>query len=266
MNRIVKAVAILAILLSAVMVMPMTDAESEQNTIRISNNYAYYAEFTYEEGMLLNKKDYMYLKEDNPKARVMLDYIGGEDVDILPGDDRRADFEEGERFYVFAADDGLNIELKVAVAGEESVSELIQGFRMPYGGGLMVKAGDRFTFKAVAAVDNYGHSDIICYLVEDGKYVFLGPGLDDIPPEFQNNPNIVYNDEYVGTATKTSEFKFQTLSLSGPASFYVDVTYEGSGFSTPSGSSAVFAALCAIITVGVLILLFIAGRGPNWSK
>ena len=130
----------------------------------------------------------------------------------------------------------------------------------------MVKAGDRFTFKAVAAVDNYGHSDIICYLVEDGKYVFLGPGLGDIPPEFQNNPNIVYNDKYVGTATKTSEFKFQTLSPSGPTCFYVDVTYEGSGFSTPGGSSTVFAVLCAIITVGVLALLFIAGRGPNWSK
>lgn len=251
MKRTFAVSAVLLIILSAMAFVPGVDADSDK--VRVSNSYVFYAEFDYEEGMILTDSNTLFIKESNTEALdVLMRYVNGENVDIPSTDDRNSGFNEGEKFYAFRAGSSLKTDIKLTILdenskdGSRSVTSMISGFRLPYNGGLFVKAGDSFSIKVTSAVDNFGEK-VSCYIREGGSKIYL-------------------EDGYSGSTNTTTEFSFSTEKDGGPRSFYIDVYYEGTGFSTPKGSSAIFVTICAIITICVMLLMFMAGRGPKWSK
>lgn len=247
MKKIMGAIAITALMLTAPLLISTVDAES--NTIRMSDTYVDYSMFPYKTGMILDSASYIYLKADNPHLKATIDYVMGKDVDIsvsYENDDRKAEFKPGEDLYVFRSGSRLDPVITIFVEGDdEPYTSSPLAIRAPYSGGLFVKAGDNYSIKVSSAVDNYGDS-VQCYIIRDNTQIFL-------------------DETYHGYSSITTEFKMNTMKV-GPTSYYVDVTYDAEGFSTPNGSPMMFVAICSAITIGVMLLMFYAGLRPKWSR
>jgi predicted heme/steroid binding protein len=168
----------------------------------------------------------------------------------LPEDDSRT-LKAGDMVRIYYATKDISVNVPISVKtpeGYEDRSQILSNMEMPYPPGLFVKAGDTFSIRINKAVDNYG-KDVTCYVVDNGTVYDL-------------------SETYTKTMKTTSEFTFETDSPSGGCNgrFYVDIQYDGSGFSEPSGSAALFAGICAAVTIAIFCILAYAGLKPKWSK
>ncbi len=162
----------------------------------------------------------------------------------IPEED--SEFRAGEmvRVYYVTYSFGFTVPIK---RGDTITSEFPENFHGPYDADFLIKVGDSFSFRVTRAVDNYG-KDVLCYVEDsDGQVHDLSEG-------------------YSGRMKKTDNFTFSTKSLEGPASIYVDVDYVEEGFSHASGSAALYAGICAAVTIAIFGILAYAGMKPRWAK
>ncbi len=164
-------------------------------------------------------------------------------------------FRTGEPIRIYYISDSIFFYIPLKYTDEKgTVQVLPDKFYFPWGADFLVKAGDSFSFCVTKATDNNG-KEVCCYVenpydlhyydFEDGKWV---------------------SKTYRGSVKTTQEFTFRTESYDRSPMIYVDVTYVESGFSQPEGSSVLYAALFASVTVLIFAVLAYASLKPKWSR
>ena len=246
-----KAATILAVvLMAAVALVPVVADDSDaRDSARFCDSYIMSTTYKWVDGTVI-RADCLYYRTSNTEAIDAFEKCIEEREGTLPADDSKT-LKAGDMVKIYYASKELNLNVPIAVRtaeGLEDRSQIFNDMKMPYPPGLFVKAGDTFSIRIDKAVDNYG-KDVLCYVVDNGTVYDL-------------------SETYTQTMQTTSEFTFETDSPSGNCNgrFYVDIQYEGSGFSEPSGSAALFAGICAAVTIAIFCILAYAGLKPKWSK
>ncbi|MBO4568565.1 MAG: hypothetical protein J5674_01060 [Candidatus Methanomethylophilaceae archaeon] len=245
-----KLTAIVATMLMVVItVVPLASDDSDAtDSTRFSDSYILQTTYKWADGTVV-RNDCLYYKESNTEAIAAFEKCIEDRAGTLPADDSKT-LKAGEMVRIYYATKSIAVEVPITVrtaGGTEDKSQMFTGLVYPYPPGMFVKAGDSFTIQITKAVDNYG-KDVICY-VNDGGVIY------DL------------SEPYTKTMKTTSEFKFDTDSPSGAdGRFYIDIEYEASGFSVPSGSAALFAGICAAVTIAIFCILAYAGMKPKWAK
>lgn len=248
MTRTMTIMAV--ILMAAVALVPIVADDSDaKDSARFCDSYILSTTYKWIDGTVV-RDDCLYYKTSNTEAIDAFEKCIKDREGTLPEDDSRT-LKAGDivRIYYATKDISVNVPISVKTPeGYEDRSQIISSMEMPYPPGLFVKAGDTFSIRIDKAVDNYG-KDVMCYVVDNGTVYDL-------------------SETYTKTMKTTSEFTFETDSPSGGCNgrFYVDIQYESSGFSEPSGSAALFAGICAAVTIAIFCILAYAGLKPKWSK
>ncbi|MBR7005639.1 MAG: hypothetical protein IKH98_01765 [Candidatus Methanomethylophilaceae archaeon] len=248
MTRTMTIMAV--ILMAAVALVPIVADDSDaKDSARFCDSYILSTTYKWIDGTVV-RDDCLYYKTSNTEAIDAFEKCIKDREGTLPEDDSRT-LKAGDivRIYYATKDISVNVPISVKTPeGYEDRSQIISSMEMPYPPGLFVKAGDTFSIRIDKAVDNYG-KDVMCYVVDNGTVYDL-------------------SETYTKTMKTTSEFTFETDSPSGGCNgrFYVDIQYDSSGFSEPSGSAALFAGICAAVTIAIFCILAYAGLKPKWSK
>ena len=248
------AISVLLMLAMAFAPMVADDSDAE-STARMSDSRVLTATVKFIDGQVL-RNDCVYFKVENAAGIAAMDALLKDHKGTVPKDDSGS-LKDGDAIKIYYATKidnifgGFTIPIHVVNGTkieDHSVLADLTSIVDSYSPGFFVKAGDEYTIRIVKAVDNYGKS-VLCYY---------------------NDENGVYHDlseTYHGRMKKTTEFTFDTDSPSGAdGRFYIDLVYESTGFSSPSGSATVFAALCAVVTVTIFCVLAYAGLKPKWSR
>jgi len=252
-----KNIALVSVILMiAISFAPMlADDSAAESTARMSDSYVLTATTTFKEGTVF-RDDCAYFRASNTEGIAAMDALLDDHEGVKPTDDS-ATLKNGETVKIYYATTNLSIfgglsipiEVKTQTGTDSySVTADLEVIRSPYSPGFFVKAGDDYSIRIIKAVDDCGR-DVQCYY-EDEK-----GGYHDL------------SETYEGKMKKTKEFTFDTVPPVGAdGRFYIDMTYESTGFSTPSGSAALFAGLCAAVTIAIFCILAYAGLKPRWSK
>ncbi len=243
------AAIVAAILMAAVALVPvMADDSDAKDSARFCDSYILSTTYRWVDETII-RADCLYYKTTNEEAIEAFEECMEKREGALPADDSKT-LKAGDmvKIYYATKELGINVPITVRTAsGLEDRSQIFSDLMMPYPPGLFVKAGDTFSIRIDKAVDNYG-KNVLCYVVDDGTVYDL-------------------SETYTKTMKTTSEFSFETDKPSGAdGRFYVEIQYEGSGFSEPSGSAALFAGICATVTIAIFCILAYAGLKPKWSK
>jgi hypothetical protein len=244
------------ILMMAISFAPMlADDSAADNTARMSDSYVLTATTTFREGTVF-RDDCAYFKASNTEGIAAMNALLDDHKGAKPEDDSTT-LRNGDTVKIYYATTTLNIfsgfsipiQVKTQTGTDSySVTADLDTLRSPYSPGFFVKAGDDFSVRIIKAVDDCG-KDVQCYYKDENG------GYHDL------------SETYEGTMKKTKEFTFDTVPPIGfDGRFYIDLTYESTGFSTPSGSAALFAGLCAAVTIAIFCILAYAGLKPRWSK
>ena len=246
-----RTAAIMAVvLMAAVALVPVVADDSDaKDSARFCDSYILSTTYKWIDGTVV-RDDCLYYKTSNTEAIDAFEKCMKDREGTLPEDDSRT-LKAGDMVRIYYATKDISVNVPISVKtpeGYEDRSQILSSMEMPYPPGLFVKAGDTFSIRINKAVDNYG-KDVMCYVVDNGTVYDL-------------------SETYTKTMKTTSEFTFETDSPSGGCNgrFYVDIQYEGSGFSEPSGSAALFAGICATVTIAIFCILAYAGLKPKWSK
>ncbi len=254
MERKMAAAIALAVLLAASFVPALSDeASADGGTVRISNSYAGYYRTTYDLALEKTSNEMFFKESSADKLSQMSRILDGDHKGTVPEED--SDFHVGEPIRVYCISDDVFIFMQLKYTDERGIIQVIpEVFYSPWGADFLVKAGDSFTFCVTKAVDNNGH-EICCYVddPEDLHYY-----------DFEAKKWV--SNTYRGSVKTTQEFTFNTESYEKDPVIYVDVTYEENGFSQPEGSSLLYAALFASITILIFAVLVYASLKPKWSK
>ena len=248
MTRTMTIMAV--ILMAAVALVPIVADDSDaKDSARFCDSYILSTTYKWIDGTVV-RDDCLYYKTSNTEAIDAFEKCIKDREGTLPEDDSRT-LKAGDMVRIYYATKDISVNVPISVKtpeGYEDRSQIISSMEMPYPPGLFVKAGDTFSIRIDKAVDNYG-KDVMCYVVDNGTVYDL-------------------SETYTKTMKTTSEFTFETDSPSGGCNgrFYVDIQYESSGFSEPSGSAALFAGICAAVTIAIFCILAYAGLKPKWSK
>jgi hypothetical protein len=248
MTRTVTIMAV--ILMAAVALVPVVADDSDaKDSARFCDSYILSTTYKWIDGTVV-RDDCLYYKTSNTEAIDAFEKCMKDREGTLPEDDSRT-LKAGDMVRIYYATKDISVNVPISVKtpeGYEDRSQILSSMEMPYPPGLFVKAGDTFSIRINKAVDNYG-KDVTCYVVDNGTVYDL-------------------SETYTKTMKTTSEFTFETDSPSGGCNgrFYVDIQYDGSGFSEPSGSAALFAGICAAVTIAIFCILAYAGLKPKWSK
>ena len=252
-----KSIALVSvILMMAISFAPMlADDSAAESTSRMSDSYVLTATTTFKEGTVF-RDDCAYFRASNAEGLAAMDALLDKHEGVKPVDDS-ATLKNGEAMKIYYATTTLSIfsgfsipiEVKTSTGTDSySVTADLDTLRSPYSPGFFVKAGDSFSVRIIKAVDDCG-KDVQCYYKDENG------GYHDL------------SETYKGTMEKTKEFTFDTVPPVGSdGRFYIDLAYESTGFSTPSGSAALFAGLCAAVTIAIFCILAYAGLKPRWSK
>jgi len=231
----------------------LSDDSDAVTNARMSDSYVYSATTDFIEGTQI-RNDCLYYKSTNTAAIEAMDALLKDREGTIPEDDSDT-LVDGESMKIYYATKtsfifgGLSIPIRV-VTDKTTESRNVTPDEVidPYSPGFFVKAGDDYSLRITQAVDNYG-KNVKCYY--NDRY---GNSYD-------------LSKTYSGSTNKTTEITISTNSPSGAdGRFYIDLTYESSGFSAPSGSAALFAGLCAAVTIAIFCILAYAGLKPRWSK
>ena len=239
-----------AVLMAAVALVPVVADDSDaRDSARFCDSYILSTTYKWIDGTVV-RDDCLYYKTSNTEAIDAFEKCMKDREGTLPEDDSRT-LKAGDMVRIYYATKDISVNVPISVKtpeGYEDRSQILSSMEMPYPPGLFVKAGDTFSIRINKAVDNYG-KDVMCYVVDNGTVYDL-------------------SETYTKTMKTTSEFTFETDSPSGGCNgrFYVDIQYDGSGFSEPSGSAALFAGICAAVTIAIFCILAYAGLKPKWSK
>ncbi len=246
-----RTAAIMAVvLMAAVALVPVVaDASDAKDSARFCDSYILSTTYKWIDGTVV-RDDCLYYKTSNTEAIDAFEKCMKDREGTLPEDDSRT-LKAGDMVRIYYATKDISVNVPISVKtpeGYEDRSQILSSMEMPYPPGLFVKAGDTFSIRINKAVDNYG-KDVTCYVVDNGTVYDL-------------------SETYTKTMKTTSEFTFETDSPSGGCNgrFYVDIQYDSSGFSEPSGSAALFAGICAAVTIAIFCILAYAGLKPKWSK
>ena len=246
-----RTAAIMAVvLMAAVALVPVVADDSDaRDSARFCDSYILSTTYKWIDGTVV-RDDCLYYKTSNTEAIDAFEKCMKDREGTLPEDDSRT-LKAGDMVRIYYATKDISVNVPISVKtpeGYEDRSQIIISMEMPYPPGLFVKAGDTFSIRINKAVDNYG-KDVMCYVVDNGTVYDL-------------------SETYTKTMKTTSEFTFETDSPSGGCNgrFYVDIQYDSSGFSEPSGSAALFAGICATVTIAIFCILAYAGLKPKWSK
>ena len=246
-----RTAAIMAVvLMAAVALVPVVADDSDaRDSARFCDSYILSTTYKWIDGTVV-RDDCLYYKTSNTEAIDAFNKCMKDREGTLPEDDSRT-LKAGDMVRIYYATKDISVNVPISVKtpeGYEDRSQIISSMEMPYPPGLFVKAGDTFSIRINKAVDNYG-KDVMCYVVDNGTVYDL-------------------SETYTKTMKTTSEFTFETDSPSGGCNgrFYVDIQYDSSGFSEPSGSAALFAGICATVTIAIFCILAYAGLKPKWSK
>lgn len=236
---------LVAVAFLAVAVIPaMADAsEAEAGSTRVSSTTVLWVDVPYTDDLQKMDNELFYKLSSTDKIARWNDYFQTHEGTI-PEED--ADFQAGEtiRVYYVTYSFGITVPIK---RGDTITSVFPDNLYGSYGADFLVKVGGSYSFRVTKAVDNYGN-DVFCYVEDsDGQVHDLSEG-------------------YSGNMKKTEYFDFSTKSLNGPASIYVDVDYVEEGFSHASGSAALYAGICAAVTIAIFGILAYAGMKPRWAK
>ena len=239
-----------AVLMAAVALVPaVADDSDARDSARFCDSYILSTTYKWIDGTVV-RDDCLYYKTSNTEAIDAFEKCMKDREGTLPEDDSRT-LKAGDMVRIYYATKDISVNVPISVKtpeGYEDRSQILSSMEMPYPPGLFVKAGDTFSIRIDKAVDNYG-KDVMCYVVDNGTVYDL-------------------SETYTKTMKTTSEFTFETDSPSGGCNgrFYVDIQYDSSGFSEPSGSAALFAGICAAVTIAIFCILAYAGLKPKWSK
>ena len=239
-----------AVLMAAVALVPaVADDSDARDSARFCDSYILSTTYKWIDGTVV-RDDCLYYKTSNTEAIDAFEKCIKDREGTLPEDDSRT-LKAGDMVRIYYATKDISVNVPISVKtpeGYEDRSQILSSMEMPYPPGLFVKAGDTFSIRINKAVDNYG-KDVMCYVVDNGTVYDL-------------------SETYTKTMKTTSEFTFETDSPSGGCNgrFYVDIQYDSSGFSEPSGSAALFAGICAAVTIAIFCILAYAGLKPKWSK
>ena len=239
-----------AVLMAAVALVPaVADDSDARDSARFCDSYILSTTYKWIDGTVV-RDDCLYYKTSNTEAIDAFEKCMKDREGTLPEDDSRT-LKAGDMVRIYYATKDISVNVPISVKtpeGYEDRSQILSSMEMPYPPGLFVKAGDTFSIRINKAVDNYG-KDVMCYVVDNGTVYDL-------------------SETYTKTMKTTSEFTFETDSPSGGCNgrFYVDIQYDSSGFSEPSGSAALFAGICAAVTIAIFCILAYAGLKPKWSK
>ena len=246
-----RTAAIMAVvLMAAVALVPVVADDSDaRDSARFCDSYILSTTYKWIDGTVV-RDDCLYYKTSNTEAIDAFEKCMKDREGTLPEDDSRT-LKAGDMVRIYYATKDISVNVPISVKtpeGYEDRSQILSSMEMPYPPGLFVKAGDTFSIRINKAVDNYG-KDVMCYVVDNGTVYDL-------------------SETYTKTMKTTSEFTFETDSPSGGCNgrFYVDIQYDSSGFSEPSGSAALFAGICATVTIAIFCILAYAGLKPKWSK
>ncbi len=248
MTRTMTIMAV--ILMAAVALVPaVADDSDARDSARFCDSYILSTTYKWIDGTVV-RDDCLYYKTSNTEAIDAFEKCMKDREGTLPEDDSRT-LKAGDMVRIYYATKDISVNVPISVKtpeGYEDRSQILSSMEMPYPPGLFVKAGDTFSIRINKAVDNYG-KDVMCYVVDNGTVYDL-------------------SETYTKTMKTTSEFTFETDSPSGGCNgrFYVDIQYDSSGFSEPSGSAALFAGICAAVTIAIFCILAYAGLKPKWSK
>ena len=248
MTRTMTIMAV--ILMAAVALVPaVADDSDARDSARFCDSYILSTTYKWIDGTVV-RDDCLYYKTSNTEAIDAFEKCIKDREGTLPEDDSRT-LKAGDMVRIYYATKDISVNVPISVKtpeGYEDRSQILSSMEMPYPPGLFVKAGDTFSIRINKAVDNYG-KDVMCYVVDNGTVYDL-------------------SETYTKTMKTTSEFTFETDSPSGGCNgrFYVDIQYDSSGFSEPSGSAALFAGICAAVTIAIFCILAYAGLKPKWSK
>ncbi|MBO4797583.1 MAG: hypothetical protein J5494_02255 [Candidatus Methanomethylophilaceae archaeon] len=244
-----RTAAIAFLMLAIVFVPAVTDeSDADSGTARMSDSYILSTDYKWISGTII-RSDCFYYKTSNTEAINAFEKCLNDREGTLPADDSGS-LRAGEMVRIYYATKNIAVNVPITVKSDSEITDKSQfagGIIMPYPAGFFVKAGDSFTIRITEAKDNYGE-DVVCYVMENG-----------IPYDL--------SETYSGSMKTTGEFTFETDPPSGAdGRFYIDLKYESTGFSEPSGSAALYAAVCAVVTIAIFCILAYSGMKPKWSK
>lgn len=255
-NMRIASLSIIA-LIAVACFMPMVFDESDAySSERIATRYVYCAQFELEFPDYMSEYDdyedwlndwNMYFVDGSTNDQAMDRYLKDPLHNSLTGDDRSImeNYPEGTPINIYSFEYSYNPDYPQYInyfsQTEESTKVLD-----PYGAlSFFVKAGDTFSLDIISLDDPLDHQDESVSISYDTFYTDLRSDLS-------------YEHEF----TKSVEIHVKLYS----DSVYTDVVYDVSGASQPNGSATAYIAVCALVTVAVLLLLIYFGRKPGWSK
>ena len=250
MNSKMMSLLIVAVLGLTLIPVCAEQSDADTNTVNMCSKNLCMATIQWDDKYMIPSLDRYGFNAGSENEKKMLEYIETHENPVLR-DDRNnlkgevhiyvLDYYKTSYIGIFTKDFSERITLEAKCVLDA------------YNNSFFVKAGDRFSFHAISAIDMYGR-DANAY-------------IDDIDYRSVD----VVTDTYVEDVKKSKEIPVILYSNGGGEEYYLEsycftVSYQASGYSEPNGSATVFIAICAIVTVLGLGLLILSSMKPKWSK
>lgn len=239
MDRRIVVMGLVAVL-ALTCALPLASEDSDAAVTERQVSSLYVAKVTVERMSYSISNSYIVLFEGTDNYEAMEKYIEDPYHNDLAGDDRDLiEDKVGSTMYIYSDSPYISYGNYNGTYYYPDAEEVVSGVPLTF----FVKEGNEFTFKLLA-VDIYGG-----YYSSDVRVSYRGGGEsldagDDVAFTPKTNTIVnVYSD-----------------------SIYCDITYEAEGFSTPNGSSTLFAVVCIFVSAVILAIMVIAGLRPKWGE
>lgn len=239
MDRRIVVMGLVAIL-ALTCALPLASEDSDAAVTERQVSSLYVAKVTVERMSYSISDSYIVLFEGTDNYAAMERYIEDPYHNDLAGDDRNLiEKKVGSTMYIYNYSSYISYSNYNGTYYYPDAEEVVRGVPMTF----FVKEGNEFTFKLLA-LDTYGeHYSSDLYVSYRGGSEYMDAG-DDV--KFTPKTNTIVN-VYCNA-------------------IYCDITYEAEGFSTPNGSSTLFAVVCIFVSAVILAIMVIAGLRPKWGE
>lgn len=229
----------LVVVLALTCVLPLASEDSDAAVTERQVNNLYMAKVTVEPMKYSLSSAYFVLFEGTDNYAAMERYIEDPYHNDLAGDDRELiESKVGSTMYIYSYTSYINYGNYNGTYYYPDTERVVDGVPTTF----FVKEGNEFTFTLLA-------SDIV------GSY------SDDVFISYRSGSDRLDENVDVTFTPKTN-----TIVNVYCNAIYCDITYEAEGFSTPNGSSTLFAVVCIFVSAVILAIMVIAGLRPKWGE
>lgn len=239
MDRRILVMGLVTVLaLTCALPIASEDSDAAVTERQVSSLYVLEATIESASYSLSSSGSHIMLIEGTENYSAMQRYLKDPYHNDLAGDDSDIIRDKiGSKLYIYSISPYLEF-----TSGNHNYSDtekVLDGMPITF----FVKGGDKFTFELLA-MDIYGeYYSSGLYVSYRGGSEYMDAG-DDVT--FTQNTNTIVN-AYCNA-------------------IYCDITYEAEGFSTPNGSSTLFAVVCIFVSAVILAIMVIAGLRPKWGE